>query len=364
MRKTFCIGPDRARNLRQFCDLLIDRSRMNFLPTGLHSNNKSVIIVLFDIASQQSFVTQSVRDKLKLPFLRKDVIILKPFKGSNKETQPEEQPCQVDVVAAKVRGVGRSVELLVQLCVVPEICSPISSQYVDVAKATYQHLNDLDLADTNDGMSELGVDVLIGVDFYWGFFTEGRMRPANKQIGPVAENTILGWVLSGSCEVGDGHVSTQHVSAHVLRVGVEPPPLYEERRKASDRDLLLIEEVKNFWEIEGVEEIPEEKIWDDFSKSITYIDSRKQYQVELLWKTDPKILPDNFSLALRCLYSTFARLKKKEGYLLRYDKIIRDQLDEGIIELVDPERSTTEPGSCHYLSHHPVIKENRKSTKM
>ena len=190
------------------------------------------------------------------------------------------------------------------------------------------------------------------------------MRPANKQIGPVAENTILGWVLSGSCEVGDGHVSTQHVSAHVLRVGVEPPPLYEEKRKASDRDLLLIEEVKNFWEIEGVDDVPEEKIWDDFSKSITYIDSRKQYQVELLWKTDPKILPDNFSLALRCLYSTFARLKKKEGYLLRYDKIIRDQLDEGIIELVDPERSTTEPGSCHYLSHHPVVKENRKSTKM
>ena len=179
--------------------------------------------------------------------MRKDIIILKTFKGSNNETQPEEQPCQVDVVAAIVRGVDRSVELLVELCVVPEICSPISSQYVDVAKATYQHLNDLDLADTNEGKHELGVDVLMGVDYYWDFFTDGRVRPANGQIGPVAENTILEWVLSGSCEFGD-QVSTQHVSAHVLRVGVEPPPLYEEKKKASDRDLLLIEEVKNFWE--------------------------------------------------------------------------------------------------------------------
>ena len=329
-----------------------------------HSNDKRVIRVLFDIASQRSFVRESVRDKLKLPFVRKDVIVVKPFKGSNTETQPAEQPCQVDVVVAKLRGVGRDVELSVELCVVPEICSPISSQYVDIAKATYQHLTDLELADTNNGESELGADVLIGVDFYWDFFTDERVRAANRQIGPVAENTVLGWVLSGPCEIGNVHVSTHHVSTHVLQVGVEPPPLCEETRKVSDRDLLLIEEVKKFWEVEDVDEIPDEKIWDDFSKSITYIDSRQQYQVELLWKTDPKILPDNFSLAFRCLYSTFARLKKKEGHLIRYDKIIRDQLDEGIIELVEPDRSSSEPGKCHYLSHHPVVKENRKTTKM
>ena len=238
------------------------------------------------------------------------------------------------------------------------------TQFIDVAKTTYQHLSGLELADTNNGETELGADVLIGVDFYWNFFTDQRVRATNGQIGPVAENTILGWVLSGPCDVSPIHVSTHHVLTHVLQVGGEPPPLRDETRKTSGRDLHLIEEVKKFWEVEDVDEVPNEKILDDFSKSITYIASRQQYQVGLLWKTDPKILPDNFSMALRCLYSTFARLKKKDGHLVRYDKIIRDQLDEGIIELVEPSRPTTEPGTCHYLSHHPVVKENRKTTKM
>ena len=62
------------------------------------------------------------------------------------------------------------------------------------AKQSYSHLANLKLADppTEDCGSE--VDVLIGNDFYWPFFT-GDMKRGES--GPVAMKTGLGWVLSG-----------------------------------------------------------------------------------------------------------------------------------------------------------------------
>ena len=78
---------------------------------------------------------------------------------------------------------------------VPLICSPLKDQALQFAQQSYSHLADLELADdpTEDCGSE--VDLLIGKDFYWSFFTEGMKR---GESGPVAMETSLRWVLSGS----------------------------------------------------------------------------------------------------------------------------------------------------------------------
>jgi len=72
---------------------------------------------------------------------------------------------------------------------VPLICSPLQDQAVQFAQQSYSHLADLKLADhpTEDCGSE--VDLLIGNDFYWSFFT-GDMEWVES--GPVAMKTSLG----------------------------------------------------------------------------------------------------------------------------------------------------------------------------
>ena len=137
----------------------------------------------------------------------------------------------------------KNITVEVELCVITNICSPIAYQTIELAQATNEHMIELDLADRTDGHSELKIDVLIGADIYWKFITGETIRGKG---GPVALNTVLGWVLSGTLDSKDIHVTTNHVSNHVLKIDsstIEP---------VADRDNEMIRQISKFWEIEEV----------------------------------------------------------------------------------------------------------------
>ena len=121
-------------------------------------------------------------------------MIVKAFGTEN------EKPRLIDIVLATVRGLHKNTTVEVELCVVPNICAPIAYQMIELAQITYKHVIELELADRTDGLHELKIDVLIGADFYWKFITGEIIR---NTTGPVALNTVLGWVLSGSLDSED-----------------------------------------------------------------------------------------------------------------------------------------------------------------
>ena len=47
-----------------------------------------------------------------------------------------------------------------------------------------------------------------------------------------------------------------------------------------------------------------------------------------------------------------------------YINIIKDYIDEGIVEDLEPDDVTDKPGSTHYLPHRAVIRENHSTTKV
>ena len=51
------------------------------------------------------------------------------------------------------------------------------------------------LSDSSDSKFSCNVDILIGADYYWDFVSDNIRR---KNSGPVAVETISGWVLSGT----------------------------------------------------------------------------------------------------------------------------------------------------------------------
>ena len=78
---------------------------------------------------------------------------------------------------------------------VSKICLPPSSRNVVFAKKKYAHLEGLDLADDpEDNSTDEEIDLLIGVDYYWSLMQDEIRRGPE---GPVAQESRLGWVLSG-----------------------------------------------------------------------------------------------------------------------------------------------------------------------
>ena len=61
-------------------------------------------------------------------------------------------------------------------------------------KENYSHLTGLELADNTDGQSELKIDILIGMDYYFSFLT-GKKRQGVS--GPVAMESVIGWIFGG-----------------------------------------------------------------------------------------------------------------------------------------------------------------------
>lgn len=67
-------------------------------------------------------------------------------------------------------------------------------------------------------------------------------------------------------------------------------------------------------------------------------------------------LPDNYNLSLKRLYGLLHQLRQDEDVLNEYDSIIRSQIQQGIVEVVEePEQMTSNkihylPQSCHHLA--------------
>lgn len=109
----------------------------------------------------------------------------------------EERVC--DVVKIGLRTVsGDRLEL--PLYSVPMICVQLSHQPISLCKTTCDHLMPLNLANFDNGVAEMPVDILIGSDHYWTVVTGEVVR---GETGPIAIGTHLGWVLSGPTSSAD-----------------------------------------------------------------------------------------------------------------------------------------------------------------
>ena len=166
---------------------------------------------------------------------------------------------------------------------VPLPCSPSVNQAIQFAQQSYSHLEDLKQPSEDCGSE---VNVLIGNDFYWSFFTGDTKR---GESGPVVMKTSLGWVLSGPLPQTPGSDTDAHlVTSHTLRLDTSCDDIVTERRIYYPR----LEQVTKFWELEAIgvstqEETVHEKFFD------TTHPNSSLYEVSLPWKEQQALLPDN-----------------------------------------------------------------------
>ena len=68
-------------------------------------------------------------------------------------------------------------------------------------------------------------------------------------------------------------------------------------------------------------------------------------------------------MSRRRLMSLLQRLQRNPEVLKEYDTVIKDQLNRGIVEIVD-KKDVGEMGKVHYMPHHAVIRRDKQTTKL
>ena len=95
-----------------------------------------------------SFVTNDVKEQLKLSVIKNENLSIKIF-GSTKTNSGK-----LDVVQLKIQPRSSSNFKTIEAIVVPTICSPLSRQFIELAKNQYIHLNNIQLSVCNVNNSE------------------------------------------------------------------------------------------------------------------------------------------------------------------------------------------------------------------
>ena len=147
----------------------------------------SFVRILFDGGSQRSYVTSSLKEKLKLAVLRTKKLMISTFGATGSEMK------KIEVVQLKINCLGDGGYVYLEVLVIPQFCAPLPNQRPKTVKSLYKHLDRLilsDYADLGDGCGRISRSGLL-------FFMSGTCIKGHKPNCPVALESRIGWVLTG-----------------------------------------------------------------------------------------------------------------------------------------------------------------------
>ena len=335
------IGTDNATDNNA---VLLQTAQAYISAPGNERNEKKTLEFCLREGSQRTYVTEQLKITLNLPIVRSANLVIKTFGTDNVEMK------QCDVVKLVLKNRNKTFEIKVDVLVTPLICSPLQGQEVKLAKETFPHLFNLDLADEFPE-AEAHVDILIGADVMWRFMN-GETRQRESPNSLIAIATKLGWVLSGPmAEIPKSKMSSVNLNATMccLWQTVE----FRLRQMTFFKTEVLQNQVNRFWELEsiGIVDKESDSVHEEFKRSLTFENGR--YTAKLPFKEQHSILPDNFKLSATRLNNQLKRLKQLPPILKEYNKIITDQLESGIIEELNPLMDCPEPGKV--ITFHTIL---------
>lgn len=307
---------------------------------GAHGDVRAT--VLFDTGSNMSYVSSALVRKCAPELIATKDVAYSAFGGSESGTKQRNIYC-VEMSGAHVLGAA---PVQVEAAEVPVICNPLRRP--SIPDSVLAAFGNLELADRRSHDSELSVDILIGLDNYWDLMMTGCVR---SDLGPVAQQTVFGWVLSGATRSpSDEPAGTGH-------------------------QLLLMSDVsearlRQFWELDAIGICPQEGSLESdpvlvgFESSVCFKDGR--YEVELPWKPQVQrqelCLEDNRQAAEVRLHSLSRKLGKDPQLQAAYDSALEEMETEGIISEVSETDVNDAP--VFYLPHRPVVRASSSTTKV
>ncbi|XP_028163939.1 uncharacterized protein LOC114355340 [Ostrinia furnacalis] len=193
------------------------------------------------------------------------------------------------------------------------------------------------------------VDMLLGAEIYGLVLREGIIKGPRGT--PTAQNTVLGWILSGQTGYEQNNIHCHHVVSGSTN-------------QADDDELL-----RQFWEIESI--VPkrilseDEQRCEEIYKATTSRDQSGRYVVNLPFRSrDPKSQYGNSrELAIKRFLLLENKFKRQPQIKERYSEVIHEYLELGHMQRIDS-RVDSKRDTAVYLPHHAVIREDKSTTKV
>ena len=280
--------------------------------------------VLIDSASEGTFITISMAQKLGLPVENTNV----PIFGMAQTNIGVSK----GMVTCCFKPAG-NVELQIQALVVDRIarCPSIS-----VNHQVWTHIGGLQLADPEYCHSQM-VDILLGAEWYSTVIIGAPITGPSGS--PSAIESIWGY-----CLIGRAQQKVPHVQAFCT--GLD-----------SKLDLL----VRSFWEVEESPTTshfmsPEEEECERHYQSTVSRSPSGRYIVELPFKTSAPALGDSRQAALRRFLLLERRLEKTPELRMHYNDFMTDYLNQG--HMVASSARTSMEEARYYIPHHCIYKTN------
>ena len=214
-----------------------------------------------------------------------------------------------------------------------ELLSLENPHYKDVLEK-HSHLRGVRMDDDYDKKELLPIHLILGANDYAKIRTSENLR-VGRSGQPVAEHTKFGWsIMSPGTE--------QEVSLGCLAVN-----------SVTDYDNLCSLDVLGLADTTG----HDSNVLGEFKEQLTRSDEG-WYETALPWRPNHQPLLSNRDGSLGRLNSLLRKLKRT-NMLNEYDAVIRDQIEQGIVEKA-PEEVV---GKEFYLPHRAVVRENAETTK-
>ena len=340
-----------AKGLTVFCNtatsvlMLTARAAVSNVDTG----EKVYVRMIFDNCSNRSYITNKLRERLKLPKIDEKQLNVSRFMDSENEEDRVPIVKLCNIVQLKIEGVKEDDNIVVTLTEVPEICPPPHSEPVEIYKEQFQHLEGLDLADevVEEPFRGDNIDVMLGLDWYYSIVDSEQKRGI---CGPVATKSRVGWLAAGPI---------------FTKTDKRDPPMMSCLTMADDHSNENLNDlVKNFWSLEaiGIKEEDTEDVLKRFEETTWFNEETGKYRVSLPWRDTSLQLADNYQLCLKYLLCRLMQFRKDPKLWDDVKKVFDQQLEAGVLEHVPPE--PPEVGKAYYLPQHYVIKPERLTTKI
>ncbi|XP_028156415.1 uncharacterized protein LOC114349998 isoform X2 [Ostrinia furnacalis] len=311
------------------------------------TNNGSFITLrsLLDQGSQASFVTESAVQLLGLKKVASRSVITGVGSDCNSSVNSKH------VVNIKLQSIyDPNFTITVKAHVLTKLTTFLPERRVDLK--LWSHMPEMKLADPKFNVPNK-IDLLLGAEVYCQILSEGLVK---GPIGcPIAQNTRLGWILSGQVsESSKTELSCRNVITTLHTQVVE-----------EEFDL------KRFWEIESDQcllnkphHTPEEQKCEEFFKQTTTRDPSGRYIVKLPFKEEnPNCKSGNSrEIAVSRFLMQERRLAKSPNLKDLYSDVIAEYLELGHMEKVPNDE--IDKSESVYLPHHAVVKLNRTTTKL
>ena len=299
----------------------------------LAANGNKRVNVLLDSGAQIGLIRLSLAEEMNLK--GKDVTVIIGKVGG------EEEQLKAKLFRIRVRSLERNSVHTVMAVGIPCISEDISEiKLRDVAKR-------LGLLKAKLHRGSGPVDILVGIDH--PVLHTGETKELQNL---VARNSPLGWVIFG---ISPGSESQVNKVYHVkFSSPVDITDFWKTESMGVDVKPCVCE-VDKLSQIER----EEAKIIEDSCEKVG-----DQWLMPYPWKRDPKSLPDNKVQAVKRLEAPERRLAKSPEIAKAYQQQFEEMNALKFAHKLSDIEIKDYKGPVHYVSHHEVLRPEKKSTQI